>query len=436
MNMSTRLPKKSFNKRLIASALISLATFMPLSLIEAMASDKLTTDNNSSKTIVYVGTYSGEHGKGGIYTYEMSKDSKKLTEIQHVNTPAQAGYQVVNQSTLNLYSVDERKNDGRGPVSSPAKVYSFKIDERTGKLKLLNSMIAPGANPTFLSLNVDKHKLFTANHGGFEHIEKVVFEDGKWQSKYDYDDATVIMYDLDKTGAIAGIGDLVVLKGHGQDPSTSKQLAGHAQANSHAHSSVVSPDGKYLLVCNKGTDEILVYSIEGKLKLINRYQFPKVSAPRHLVFSDEKRFYLDLELSNQVASMNFDPENGKITLVDKISAVPPSFKGYNEPAEIRLNPNHKYVYVNNRGSDDISWFAIQANGSLKWKGSVPLAKSLNPGVAARSFAFSPDKHHLFVADRPDNKVKIYDVSEEDGSLKAVGEVEVPQPAFISFASIE
>lgn len=137
MNMSIRLPKKSFNKRLIAPALISLATFMPLSLIEAMASDKLTTDNNSSKTIVYVGTYSGEHGEGGIYTYEMSKGSKKLTEIQHVNTPAQAGYQVVNQSTLNLYSVDERKNDGRGPVSSPAKVYSFKIDERTGELKLL-----------------------------------------------------------------------------------------------------------------------------------------------------------------------------------------------------------------------------------------------------------------------------------------------------------
>lgn len=436
MNIKTPLHNECFNKKYVAATLMAFAISMPHLATAVSVSNNLSVDKGIHKIIVYVGTYSGENYSGGIYAYEMSADGKSLTKIQHIDTPVQAGYQIVNQKNLNLYSVDERKNDGRGPVSPPAKVYSFKIDKSTGKLLPLNSMVAPGANPTFLSLGLKNNALYTANHGGFEHIEKVKFKDGKWQSEYDYDDATVIKYNLEKNGALGGIEDLVVLTGHGQDPSKSRQLAGHAQASSHAHSAVVSPDEKYLLVCNKGTDEILVYKIGKKLKLVNRYKFPEVSAPRHLVFSGDKRFYLDLELSNQVASMNFNPENGNITLLDKVSAVPPGFKGYNEPAEIRLHPNKKYIYVNNRGSDDVSWFSVKPNGALEWKGSIPLAKSLNPGVAARSFAFAPDGTHIIVADRPDNKIKIYEVSAEDGSMKILNEASVAQPAFISFASIE
>lgn len=431
MDASTPLHHRVLKKSIITTAILVSLSLAPKSVNNAFAAEEF----NNAKTMVYVGTYSGDGNNGGIYAYEMSQDGKKLTQIQHVDAPAQAGYQVVNQKTLNLYSVDERKNDGRGPVSPAAKIYSFSIDRKTGKLIPLNSMLAPGPNPTFLSIDADGHKLFTANHGGFEHIEKVIFKDGKWQSVYDYDDATVIMYSLKKDGRLDNIKDLIVLKGHGQDPNNSKQLAGHAQASSHAHSSVVSPDGKYLFVCNKGTDEILVYAIGDKLKLVNSYKLPDVSAPRHLVFSDNKRFYLDLELSNQVASMQFDPENGNISLINKVSAVPPTFRGYNEPAEIRLHPNHNYVYVNNRGSDDISWFGIQANGNLEWKGSVPLAKSLHPGVAARSFAFSPDAKHLIVADRPDNKLKIYSVNASDGSLAKDSEFSLAQPAFVSFASL-
>ncbi|MBB3303926.1 MULTISPECIES: beta-propeller fold lactonase family protein [unclassified Enterobacter] len=427
--LSNQIPKK----KNIATAILASLCLMPYLVNAASATEEPNNAAKHTKTMVYVGTYSGEGSTGGIYSYEMSDDGKKLTQIQHIDAPAQAGFQVVNQKNLKLYSVDERKNDGRGPVSSPAKVYSFSIDKNTGKLIPLNSMIAPGPNPTYLSIDAANNRLFTANHGGFEHIEKVVFKEGKWQSAYDYDDATVIMYKLKSSGELENIKDLVVLKGHGQDPNNSKQLAGHAQASSHAHSSVVSPDGKYLLVCNKGTDEILVYAIRDKLKLVNSFKFPDVSAPRHLVFTDNKRFYLDLELSNQVASMNFDPVNGKISLIDKVSAVPPTFDGYNEPAEIRLHPNHKYVYVNNRGSDDISWFGIQPNGKLEWKGSVPLAKSLHPGVAARSFALSPDAQNLIVADRPDNKLKIYSINANDGSLKRSSEVPLAQPAFISFA---
>lgn len=435
MKIIIPLKNKRFNKTFITTVLLASLSYTPVFVTGAIAAEKPESVTGVKKTIVYVGSYSGEKSTGGIYAFELSSDGKKLIQIQHLNEPTQAGYQIVNQKTLTLYSVDERKNDGRGPVSPPAKVYSFSIDKSSGRLEALNSLEAPGPNPTYLSLDTERNRLFTANHGGFEHIEKVTFKDGKWQSSYDYDDATVIMYNLKSSGELDTIKDLIVLKGHGQDPNQSKQLAGHAQASSHAHSSVVSPDGKYLLVCNKGTDEVLVYAIGDKLKLINSYKFPNVSAPRHLVFSGNKRFYLDLELSNQVASMNFDPKDGGITLVDKVSAVPPGYKGDNEPAEIRLHPNHKFVYVNNRGSDDISWFGIQPNGKLEWKGSVPLARSLHPGVAARSFALSPDAKQLIVADRPENKLKIYSVNETNGNLSMSGDVTIQQPAFVSFASM-
>ncbi len=51
--------------------------------------------------------------------------------------------------TTILYSVDERKNDGRGPVEPAASVMAFSVNLESGHLSLLNEQIAPGPRPTF-----------------------------------------------------------------------------------------------------------------------------------------------------------------------------------------------------------------------------------------------------------------------------------------------
>ncbi|MFA8091434.1 lactonase family protein [Klebsiella oxytoca] len=393
-----------------------------------------TTSSDSASNVIFVGTYGDEHQPGGIYSLHISGDGKQIEQLAHLAKPKLSGYLMYDAKTTTLYSVDERKNDGRGPVEPAASVMAFSVNVENGQLNQLNEQLAPGPRPTFLSLDSENRRLFTANHGDFDHVEKVVFKDGKWTSEYVYDDSTVIMYGLNKDGSIAGINDLIVLQGHGKDPNSSKQAGGHAQASPHAHSAVISPDGKHLLVCDKGTDQVLVYSVGDKLKLVNSYKFPEESAPRHLVFADNHRLYLDLEISSELASMEFNPQDGGLKLLDKISTVETGFHGLNEPAEIRLHPNGRFVYVNNRGEDAIAWYSIGDQGKLKRLGSVKLAKSIHPGLASRSFAFEPNGRYMISADRPDNKIKVYSVNSENGALNFISDFTVPQPAFLAFAS--
>ncbi|UXY09840.1 lactonase family protein [Kosakonia sp. ML.JS2a] len=434
-------------KSLIANALLLLCCFAGGLTVQARTEQTSTqqvdntmrnvtdTKSTAGKTsaTIFVGTYGDEHQPGGIYSLRLSQDGKNVEQLAHVEQPKLAGYLMYDAATTTLYSVDERKNDGRGPVEPSASVMAFSVNLESGHLTHVNTQIAPAPRPTYLSLDSQNRRLFSANHGDFEHVEKVVFKEGKWTSEYVYDDSTVIMYSLNKDGSIAGINDLVVLEGHGKDPNNSKQAGGHAQASPHAHSAVVSPDGKHLLVCDKGTDKVLVYAIADKLKLVNSYHFPEESAPRHLVFANDQRLYLDLEISSELASMEFNQETGELKLLDKISTLGPDFHGLNEPAEIRLHPNGRFVYVNNRGEDAIAWFSIGENGKLARLGSVKLAKSIHPGLASRSFAFDPDGRYLVSADRPDNKIKVYEVNTVNGALSQRSEFSVPQPAFLAFA---
>jgi 6-phosphogluconolactonase len=386
------------------------------------------------RLVAYVGSYenSPNPGGGGIYALELSPNGETLTPLTQTAEPKQAGYLVYAPSLQTLYSVDERKTDGRGPVGAAASVHAFAVNVQDASLRWLNSCLAPGPYPTFLALDEAKHILVSANHGSYEHIEHVVqTEDGSWDTQYLYDDSTVVVYALENSGQIKAISDVQILKGHGKDPNRSPQAGGHGQASSHAHCAVIDPTGNFLLVCDKGTDQILVFRLGAKLELASSYQMPQETGPRHLAFDPVSGLVLvTLEFSSQLASFEFNTDSAELQLLDQKATVTPEFKGLNEPAEVRVHPKGKFVYVNNRGEDTLVWFALDSAGCLSRLGDVPLAKSIHPGLAARSFTFSLDGSLMLVADRPADSLRLYAVDEQHGSLQFLNETHVPNPAFI------
>jgi 6-phosphogluconolactonase len=390
-----------------------------------------------TRLIAFVGSYgTADGGGGGIDVFEVSSDGTRLTPISRVDNPAQAGYLVYAPTLQTLYAVDERKTDGRGPVGPAAAVHAFAVDQHDGLLTWRNSQPSPGPNPTFLTVHESTSLLISANHGGFEHVEHVVrTADGGWTVDYLYDDSTVIAYQLRPDGAIDRIRDLRVLSGHGRDPNTSPQAGGHAQSSAHAHCAVIDPSGRYLLVGDKGTDEILVFSLDIDLEPVATYRCPPQTAPRHIAFDASSRAFVTLELSSELASFAFDPVNGQLQLLHRASTVAPDHDELNEPAEVRVHPNGSLVYVNNRGEDSLAWFRIGAGGELDRLGHVSLAPSVHPGLAARSFTFDPTGSFILVADRPANLVRSYAVDSADGRLRPLTEVPVPDPAFIAFAEL-
>ncbi|ETS78833.1 hypothetical protein PFICI_08686 [Pestalotiopsis fici W106-1] len=361
-----------------------------------------------SNLVAYIGTYSSTTTSflpGGVHVWSLSADGRNATPIQFIEKPSEAGYLFYAKNLSTLYVVDEKKTDGRGPVSAPASVHAFDVNLTTAELTWKNSQISPGANPTFLDYSAKHNALF------------------------------IIQYSLANDGTIAGLQDVVVLDGHGPDPNGSPQSGGHAQASAHAHSASVDPSDSFLAVADKGADRIYIYHVDGET-LEPAYVFNATAGtgPRHVAWSqksDPTWFFVTYELSSEVASFQIDPETGSVTLLDVVSSVGTNFSRYNEPADIQVHPtNERLVYVNNRGEDTIAWFNVDDAGKLSLLGSVMLTQSLNAGVAARSFRFSPAGDFLLVADRPENAIRAYSVDQGNGNLEQVATWAVSEPAFV------
>jgi 6-phosphogluconolactonase len=389
--------------------------------------------------VAYVGSYGSGPGAdgGGIDVFEVSADGSRLTALSRVDEPKEAGYLVYAPGWGTLYAVDERKTDGRGPVEPAASVHAFAVDQRDGSLSPLNSRLAPGPRPTYLCVGETKRVLVTANHGDFDHVEQVVrAADGQWSVEYLYDDSTVVLYDLEPDGRLGQIRDLQVLTGHGPDPNGSPQAGGHGQASAHAHCAVLDPSGGYVLVGDKGTDQILVFRLGATLELASVYPFPEQTGPRHIAFDPVSgHAFVTCEFSSELASMAFDPSSGKLRLLDRQPTVERTYQGLNEPADVRVHPDGTLVYVNNRGEDSVAWFRVGPDGALSRLGHVAISRSVHPGLAARSFAFDPSGSFLLVADRPAGLVRSYAVDAGTGDLRPLTEAAVSNPAFIVFAEL-
>ncbi|MGF6876939.1 6-phosphogluconolactonase [Paraburkholderia sp. MM5477-R1] len=393
---------------------------------------------SSARLVAYVGCYATDgRESGGIHVFDVSADGRSLTETSGVTEPQQAGYLVYSPSLGALYAVDERKTDGRGPVGPAASVHAFSVSPTDGRLTWLNSHLAPGPMPTYLSMDETRRILVTANHGDFAHVERVVqLPNGGWGTEYVYDDSTVIMFGIAADGLIERIQDIKVLPGHGKDPNGSPQAGGHAQSSAHAHCAVVDPSGQFVLVCDKGTDRIYVYRMSDALEQVSIYQFEDEIGPRHVAFeASTGRAFVTCEFSSELASFDFDTATGRLRLLDRVSTVDEKHAGLNEPADVRVHPDGGFVYVNNRGEDSVAWFAVGKNGELDRRGHVSISKSIHPGLAARSFAFDPTGNFVLVADRPANLVKSYAVDRSNGSLHLLTEASVGDPAFIEFVAL-
>ena len=132
----------------------------------------------------------------------------------------------------------------------------------------------------------------------------------------------MIAYDLAPDGALDRVRDVLVLTGHGPDPTTSLQAGGHAQASCHAHSVVLDPQSGYLLVADKATDKILVLAIDERFHIVSEYQFDPVTGPRHIAIDHTTgRILTTCEFSPELAVLDLDRTTGTLTSVARTATV-------------------------------------------------------------------------------------------------------------------
>ncbi|HEY4150235.1 MAG TPA: lactonase family protein, partial [Chitinophagaceae bacterium] len=319
-----------------------------------------------------------------IYVYRFNSASGKSTLLSSTAT-SNPSYLAVSPNQHFVYAVNENHNDS-------GAVTAFSFSHKTGSLRKLDTQLTMGDDPCYVSIDKTGKWAFTANYSGGNFSVFPVNADGSLKA------ATTTIAD------------------HGSGVNKERQ------EKAHVHSTVLSPDNKYVFVSDLGIDKIMTWSLNpvtGKLKPAAQPYTELVpgSGPRHLVFAPSGKYaYLMQELSGHVIVFRYN--DGHLKQLQDIASVPASFHGFAGSADIHVSPDGKFVYGSNRGeSNTIVIYAVNpATGMLTVKGFEPVL-----GKAPRNFNFDPSGNFLLVANQDTDEVVIFKRNKQTGLLKDTGE---------------
>ena len=201
------------------------------------------------------------------------------------------------------------------------------------------------------------------------------------------------------------------------------------QSQPHLHCVEFTPDGKFLVANDLGTDKIHVFPLDSDGKPDEKAGFDvnleAASGPRHICFSKDGRFaYLINEISGKVTALSYDGKT--LTPIQHIESDTVNAQG---SADIHLSPDGKFLYASNRlKADGIAIFSVDGETGLLTKAGYQLT-----GIHPRNFVLTPDGRYLLVACRDSNLVQIFERNEKTGLLVDTGKrIETSKPVCLKF----
>ncbi|WP_212627344.1 lactonase family protein [Pseudomonas sp. PP3] len=356
-----------------------------------------------------VGSYTAGQSEG---IYRLSFDSatgqinaRPLQVIKSENP----SWLTLSKDQRHLFVVNE---NGPGQADPVGRVSSYSIDPKSHALSLINQVQSLGNEPTHSSLGGDASHLFVSNYS--------VAEDPG---------GTLALLPIGADGALKPV---VQMSSH-----PASRVNPERQMSAHVHSTVPSPDGKFVFSNDLGADKVFVYRFDPKanpqLPLTPAtpafVQLPPGSGPRHLLFSaDGKHAWLTLEMSAQVAV--FDYRDGKLEqtqMVDLAAGQPVSDKA---AAALHTSSDGKFLYVSNRGTaNQLLVFAIDpATGHLK-----ELQRRAVEGDHPREFSLDPSGKFVLIANQKSNQIVVVERDANTGLLgETVQKLPVDAPSDLRF----
>lgn len=338
---------------------------------------------------VYIGCYTNTKKSTGIQLFRFDAQSGKLT-------PAGIAGEVVNPSFVDLhpsgkylYSVSEISTmDGQ----RTGAVTAFSVDGKNGKLTPLNRMPSRGAGPCFVRVDQTGKMVMVANYGSGSAASLPIKTDGSLGEAASFHQFT------------------------GSGPNKKRQEA------PHAHSATFSPDNRFGIVADLGTDRLMVFRVDPAKATLTpndppSFSTPPGSGPRHFAFHPKGKYaYAINEMASTVTAMTYDKTRGTFHEIETVSTLPPDFKGDTTTAEIKIHPSGKFLYGSNRGHDSISVFTIAGNGKLKL-----IDHTSTQGRVPRNFSLDPAGKWLIAANQSTDNLVVFRVDGKSGKLSPTGQ---------------
>lgn len=355
----------------------------------------LTSISIQSKTNNYnlmIGTYTNTGKSMGIYTYTLDIQNQTQTQTSVTSGISNPNYLAITPNKKILYSVSE------SPEASTAQSFSF--DKNTHKLKFINASATNGKGPCYIS-DTKKH-VFTANYGA----------------------GSISVFGRNSDGSLTEALQVI--------QHTGKSINTERQNKPHVHQVLVSPNNKYVLSNDLGTDQVILYKYNRKREIqvltpADTLLVKAGSGPRHASFSrNGKYIYLVQEIDGTLSVISLT--KGKLKLKQETTiAIKKDI--VNRGADIHLSPDEKFVYVTNRGTaNDISCFLVRKDKTLEFVQQLPTG-----GDGPRNFAITPDGKYICIANQFTDNITIFKRDIESGKLTpTVMQLQIGAPVCLKF----
>lgn len=343
-----------------------------------------------------IGTYT--RGKSeGLYVYKMNTGTGEVSFVSKAKA-ANPSYLDLSPDEKFVYAVNEDASD-KGSVS----VFAF--DKSNGSLKYIDKQTSGGDHPCYVAVN----------------------KTGKWVAVANYTGGSFSTLPIMANGML---GTPTTVQ------HTGSSINKERQEKPHVHSTVFSPDDKYLFVPDLGIDKVMIYSFNAGSGKPEPAPVPFAATtpgngPRHFTFHPNgKLAYLVEEMGGTVSAYKY--KDGKLTLIQQISSYPADFTGKKWSADIHVSPDGKFLYATNRQpSNTIAIFSIDKSGKLR-----VIGHESTKGEVPRNFTIDPTGNFLLVANQETDNIVIFRRDKKTGLLTDTGKrIEVGNPVCLKWASM-
>lgn len=334
-----------------------------------------------------LGTYT-RNISNGIYQIILDENRQELCDLQLVANTCNPTYLTIDNN-LHLYSV-YNKNDKSG-------IYSF--DRNHIPFTEIDSKLNKEGSLCHISVDNERKLLFSSS----------------------YHEGKLYVYKFDKSGHLT-LTDTIIRHGSSIHPN---------QTSSHVHYADLTPENR-LIVCDLGTDEIILYNISniGKLEEISTFKMPEGSGPRHLVFHPQNPniCYVLGELNNTIYTLQYNDLQNSFTIIESVSIANLELAG---GAAIKISKDGKFLYASTRGNNTISVLSIIKNGQ-----DLKLIQTIDThGDGPRDFTLSSNNQYLIVGHQYSNNLTLFKRSLSDGTLTMI-QKNVKAPETVCLISLE
>ncbi|MCU7551453.1 lactonase family protein [Chitinophagaceae bacterium LB-8] len=351
---------------------------------------------------LFIGTYTGT-GSKGVYVYRFHSGNGDVEAISSTDSLDNPSYLAIAPGGKYIYAVNEVDVRDTGFISA------FAFDPVSGKLTFLNRQPTGGVHPCYVAID----------------------QTGKWVLAGNYTGGSLSLLPVNNDGSLLPPGQTIQHTGS----SVNKQR----QEKAHVHSTVFSPDDKFVFTPDLGMDKVMIYRFDPKAKAMLKPAAQPFAAsvagsgPRHFTFHPNKKYaYLIEEMSGTVVAYGY--KDGKLSFLQRIATHPADYKGAIGSADIHISPDGKFLYASNRGDENtITIFSVDGKtGKLQLKGYQSTL-----GKTPRNFMIDPTGHYLLVANQETNNIVIFKRDQQTGLLQPTGkQIEIPKPVCLKMSAIK